>query len=128
MSLACLRRAVRGRPNAATARLTLATLDGEPLASLRAPSLEDLSSTLRLHPLTEAVRLLPSARVWLERPPHRETPSVGCRTFVVYRPHFLKSRRATLLRAHFAMWYGAVLTRPVRFSELAGDTSRTRWQ
>src|SRR5215475_12038605 len=73
MSLACLRRAVRGRPNAATARLTLATLDGEPLASLRAPSLEDLSSTLRPHPLTEAVRLLPSARVWLERPPHRET-------------------------------------------------------
>jgi hypothetical protein len=84
ISLACLRRAVRGRPNFPTARLTAPSLDGEPLASLGAPPLEDLPSTWRTHPLPEAVRLLPSARVWLIRPLHRGTPSVDRRTCVVY--------------------------------------------
>ena len=84
ISLACLRRAVRGSPNGLTARLTVPPLDGEPLTSLRAPPLQHLSSTWRTHALPEAMRLLPSARVRLERPLHGGTPSVGRRTCVVY--------------------------------------------
>ena len=84
ISLACLRRAVRGSPNFPTARLTAPSLDGEPLASLGAPPLEDLPSTRRLHALPEPVRLRPSARVWLKRPLHGGTPSVDRRTCVVY--------------------------------------------
>jgi hypothetical protein len=84
ISLACLRRAVRGSPNFPTARLTAPSLDGEPLASLGAAPLENLPSTLRLHALAEPVCLRPSARVWLIRPLHGGTPSVERRTRVVY--------------------------------------------
>ena len=84
ISLACLRRAVRGSPNSPTARLTVPPLDGEPLASLRSPPLEHFSATWRTHPLPKAMRLLPSARVRLVRPLHRGTPSVDRRTCVVY--------------------------------------------
>jgi len=84
MSLACLRRAVRGSPNGLTARLTAPRLDGEPLASLRPPPLQHLSSAWRTHALPKAMRLLPAARVRLIRPLHGGTPSVDRRTFVVY--------------------------------------------
>ena len=84
ISLACLRRAVRGSPNGLTARLTAPPLDGEPLASLRAPPLQYLSSTWRTHALPEAMRLLPAARVRLVRPLHGGTPSVDRPTYVVY--------------------------------------------
>jgi hypothetical protein len=84
ISLACLRRAVRGSPNGLTARLTAPPLDGEPLASLRAPPLQYLSSTWRTHALPETVRLRPAARVRLVRPLHGGTPSVDRRTCVVY--------------------------------------------
>ena len=84
ISLACLRRAVRGSPNGLTARLTAPPLDGEPLASLRAPPLQHFSSTRRAHALPEAMRLLPSARIRLIRPLHGETPSVDRPTCVVY--------------------------------------------
>jgi hypothetical protein len=84
ISLACLRRAVRGSPNGLTARLTAPPLDGEPLASLRAPPLQHLSSAWRTHALPESMRLLPPARVRLIRPLHGGTPSVDRRTCVVY--------------------------------------------
>jgi hypothetical protein len=84
ISLACLRRALRGSPSLPTARLTAPSLDGEPLASLRAPPLEDLSTTLSFHTLPETMRLLPAARVWLIRSLHGGTPSVDRRTCIVY--------------------------------------------
>lgn len=104
ISLACLRRAGRGSPNGRTARLTAPRLDGEPLASLRAPPLEHLSSAWRTHALAEAVRLLPAPRVRLVRPLHGGTPSVDRSTCVVYLRRFPKSRYVTLLRARFTVW------------------------
>jgi hypothetical protein len=77
ISLACLKRASRGSPSAPTARLTTAPLDGETLASLGASPLENFPSTGSLHPLTEAMCLLPAASVRLVRPLHGGTPSVG---------------------------------------------------
>ncbi len=76
ISVGCLRRASRGSPSGPTARLTTASLDGETLASLRAPALEDFPTTWCLHSLPEAVCLLPAAPVRLERPLHGGTPSV----------------------------------------------------
>src|SRR5215471_5986358 len=42
--------------------------DGQPFPPLRAPTLQNLPAAFGLHPLPEAVSLLPSSHVWLKRP------------------------------------------------------------
>jgi len=49
-------------------------LDGQAFAPLRAATLEHLSPALRLHARSEAVGLLPTALIWLERALHERLP------------------------------------------------------
>src|SRR5260370_17291726 len=51
-----------------------AWLDGEALASLSAPPLQDLAPALCLHPRAKSVRLLAPAPIRLERPLHANSP------------------------------------------------------
>ena len=74
-----------------------AWLDGEALASLCAPPLQDLAPALCLHPRAKSMRLLATAHIGLERPLHGNSP-LGGRTSVVYGPPPTKSRYVRALR------------------------------
>jgi hypothetical protein len=99
-SAARRRRSPRGSANAAGAFATVAALDGEALATLCAPPLQDLSPALRLHPRAKSVRLLAPAHIGLERPLHQRSSPLGRRTHVVYGPPLPKSRYVRALRPH----------------------------
>ena len=103
-SAARRRRSPRGSDNAAGAFATVEALDGEALASLCAPPLQDLSPALRLHPRAKSVRLLPPAHIGLERPFHRKSSPLGGTAHVVYGPPPPKSRHVRVLRPHAALW------------------------
>ena len=82
-------------------------LDGEALASLCAPPLQDLSPALRLHPRAKSVRLLAPAHIGLERPLHQRNSPLGGRTHVVYGPPLTKSRYVRALRPHSTAMVGS---------------------
>lgn len=103
-SAARRRRSPRGSDNAAGAFATVETLDGEALASLCAPPLQNLSPALRLHPRAKSVRLLAPAHIRLERPLHRKGSPLGGTAHVVYGPPLSKSRYVRALRPHAALW------------------------
>ncbi len=93
-------------------------LDRQPLATLRAPTLEHLPPALRLHPRAKSVRLLPPPHIWLERPLHGQTLLMGGRTHVVYGAPSSKSRHASPLRPSAPLWYGRF---PRRAPHVPGD-------
>jgi hypothetical protein len=103
-SAARRRRSPRGSDNAAGAFATVGALDGEALASLCAPPLQDLPPALRLHPRAKSVRLLAPAHIGLERPLHLRSSPLGRRTHVVYGPPLPKSRHVRALRPRSTLW------------------------
>lgn len=105
-SAARRRRSPRGSANAAGTFATVDALDGEALASLCAPPLQDLPPALRFHPRAKSVRLLAPAHIGLERPLHLRNSPLGRRTHVVYGPPLPKSRYVRVLRPHLTLWYG----------------------
>jgi len=104
-SAARRRRSPRGSADAARAFATVCRLDGEALASLCAPPLQDLAPALSLHPRAKSVRLLATAHIGLKRPLHGNSP-LGGRTSVVYGPPPTKSRYVRALRPRTPLWYG----------------------
>ena len=88
---------------AACAFATVGALDGEALASLCAPPLQDLSPALCLHSRAKSVRLLAPAHIGLERPLHRKGSPLGGTAHVVYGPPPPKSRYVRALRPHAAL-------------------------
>ena len=102
-SAARRRRSPRGSADAAGALATVCGLDGEALASLCAPPLQDLAPALSLHARAKSVRLLATAHIGLKRPLHGNSP-LGGRTNVVYGAPPTKSRYVRALRPRTPLW------------------------
>lgn len=130
ISLGCRRRASRESRCAPTAAFTPARLDAEPLASFRAPPLEDLAPALGLHAGTEAVCFLPPPLVRLKCPLHGETPSLRSTNLRSVLTAFKQVKMRDPLAGAF---HGVLTCRTSRvsqrFSELAAEckgAARTR--